>query len=89
MIIRFYMSYNKVTDDSYSAFSTVEGTFQFTISSTLNMSKSYTILPTESNSVIKVFKTKLNTSKTHSTPSGWTSSVELSLTENVQEKDRR
>jgi hypothetical protein len=82
------MSYNKVNGDFYSDFSTADGKFQLTISSRLNITKSYKILSTESNSLIKVFKTKLNTSKTRSVLSGRISSVELSLSENAEEKDR-
>lgn len=70
MVNHFDMSYNKVNGDFYSAFSTAGGKFQLTVYSTLNIAKSDTILSTESNSVIKVFKTKFNTSKTHPVPSG-------------------
>jgi hypothetical protein len=71
-----------------SDFSIADGKFQLTISSRLNITNSYTILSTESNSVIKVFKMKLNTSKTRSVLSGRISSVELSLSDNAEEKDR-
>ena len=82
------MSYNKVNVDFYSPFSTADGKFQLTISATLNITKSYTILSTGSNNVIKVFRTKLNTSKTRPVLSGRTSSVELSPSENAEKKDR-